>query len=87
MVFFLGIIDIVAAVLLLSKGIHPPFLIVVAIFLFAKAFICLTDIGSLIDIGAAILLILNILTVPPPLLLLIMAILLGIKGLMSFFAF
>jgi hypothetical protein len=86
MVFFLGIIDLIAALLLVTKGISSIVLIIFAILLFFKALICLTDIGGWLDIGAGILLILKISIIVPPLLILIVAGFLALKGVMSLFA-
>ena len=86
MVFFLGIIDLIAAWFLLTKGTPSIILIIFAVLLFSKALICLTDIGGWLDIGAGILLILKISIILPPLLILIIAGFLALKGVMSLFA-
>ena len=87
MVIFLGIIDLFAACFLLApQNVSNIILIIFAIFLFLKSLICLTDIGGWIDIGAGILLILSISMTLPLLLLIIAAVLLGLKGMMSLFA-
>ncbi len=90
MVNFLGIIDLIATGLLLAKfynfEIPATILIIFSIFLFLKSLIRLMDIGSWIDIGAGILLILSISMALPSLSFLIAAVLLGFKGIMSLFA-
>jgi hypothetical protein len=90
MVKFLGIIDILAAVLLLSfiLGIEVPafLLVIIPVALLLKASIYVFDIGSLTDFGIAILILLSFFWVLPVWLLLIGAVLIAIKGLMSLFA-
>ena len=86
----LGSVDLFAAFLLVAIGlgvIAPKGLIILAaFFLFLKSLICLRDIGSMMDIAFAILLVLSIfLTTIPPVILFVAAILLGVKGLMSLF--
>ena len=90
MVKFLGIFDILAAGLLVGAGYHLPMpqglIITIAVYLILKALIFLTDIGSLFDIVAGILLILSLSMSLPPLVFFILAGLVGLKGIMSLFA-
>ena len=64
MVKILGIADLLATALLLSRAFNSDIPLEMLLFilgiLFFKALICLFDIGSLIDIGVVILLILSI---------------------------
>ncbi|OHA70928.1 MAG: hypothetical protein A3H01_00905 [Candidatus Wildermuthbacteria bacterium RIFCSPLOWO2_12_FULL_40_9] len=88
MLWFLGVIDLIAAAILLSKGfgIKVPIAasILIPVGLFAKSFINITDIGSITDIAVALLIVLGIfLPIPWPILL-IGAIFMIIKGIMSF---
>lgn len=87
---FLGLADIVSALLLLAQPFNfnasKIVVIVFAAYLFLKALLFLRDIGSLLDIAAAILLVLGLFYVLPPLLLFIVAGLLGFKGLLTLFA-
>lgn len=87
MVKVLGVVDILAAVLLLSFafGIEVPdvMLIVIPAFLLLKASIYIFDIGSITDIGVVILIVLSFFIILPLWLLFLGAILIGIKGIMS----
>ena len=88
--FFLGLADIVSALLLLAQpfNFHVSKIIVIVFvaYLFLKAMLFLRDIGSVLDIVAVILLVLSLFYVLPPLLLFIVAGLLGFKGLLTLFA-
>lgn len=87
MVKLLGLIDIFAAVLLLSIafGIVIPasILIIIPSFLLVKASIYIADIGSITDVVIAILVVLSFFMILPFWILFAGAILMGIKGLMS----
>jgi hypothetical protein len=85
----LGIADIIAGALLI-RGIYnisvPQMLVMVfAGYLIMKGILFISDIGSLMDLGAGILLILTLFFNFPILILIIFASLLGIKGVMSLF--
>jgi len=90
MVKALGIFDIFAAGLLVAAAYSLPapkgLIIAAAVYLFLKALIFLMDIGSLFDVIAGILLILSLFMTLPPILLFIVAGLIGLKGIMSLFA-
>jgi len=90
MVKLLGILDIFAAGILvcLAFGIAPPqgLVIALAVYLFFKALLFITDIASLLDVAAGILLILSLWFGLPLVLLIVFAALLGLKGIMSLFA-
>lgn len=87
---FLGLGDIIAAGLLMSKAhdavIPQAIVIFFAIYLLLKGLIFLMDIGSLFDLAGGILLILSLSTTLPAVLFLVVACLLGLKGVMSLFA-
>ena len=90
MVKFLGILDILAAGLLVGAAyqlaIPAGLVISFAVYLFLKALLFLLDIGSLFDIIAGILLILSLSLALPQILLFIFAALVGFKGILSLFA-
>lgn len=90
MVKFLGILDLLAAAVLAGTAYHLPIahglVIGLAVYLFLKSILFLMDIGSWFDIIAGVLLILSFSISLPPLLLLVMAGLVGIKGVLSLFA-
>jgi len=85
----LGIADIIAASLLIRElyNIPVPHVIVIifASYLIMKGVLFISDIGSLMDLVAGILLILTIFFNFPMFILIIFASLLGIKGVMSLF--
>lgn len=88
--FFLGLADIISALLLLTQpfNFHASKIVIIifAAYLFLKALLFLRDIGSFLDIVAAILLIASLFYVLPPLLLFIVAGLLALKGILTLFA-
>jgi hypothetical protein len=90
MIKLLGLADLTAAFLLMSRvfEIEAPVLVAIffAFYLLIKGFLFVVDIGSVLDIIAAILLTLNIFFVLPGIILIIVASLLGLKGLMSLFS-
>ena len=90
MVKILGILDLLAAGLLVcaafNLNVPQGLVIALAVYLFLKALIFLKDIGSLFDVVAGILLILSLSMSLAPILLFVLAGLLGLKGLMSLFA-
>ncbi len=90
MMLFLGVIDLIAAAILLSQGfdIKVPLaaLILIPIGLFLKSLISIADIGSITDIVVAILIVLGIFFNLPWQFLIIVAIIMAIKGLLSFIA-
>jgi len=90
MIKLLGLADLTAALLLMSRIFEIETFALISIFfaiyLCIKGFIFIIDIGSALDIVAAILLILNIFFVLPGIILIIVAGLLGLKGLMSLFS-
>ncbi len=90
MVRILGAIDLFAAVILLSIGarVQIPIwaLIFILVCLFLKACISIFDIGSITDLAAAILIVLSVFHLVPWQFLLIGAVLMIIKGVMSLFA-
>lgn len=90
MVKILGIADLLATALLLARAFNSDIplemLLFISAILFFKALICLFDIGSIIDIGVVILLILSIFLNIPSLILFIAAGFIGLKGVMSLFA-
>jgi len=90
MIQILGILDLLAAGLLAGTAYHLPLahglIIGIAIYLILKSLLFLMDIGSLFDIVGGILLILSLFMALPPILLFIVAGLVGLKGLMSLFA-
>lgn len=82
----LGILDIFAAIVLLSAGvpgIPQGLVLVIAALICLKGFIFIFDIGSVFDIGGGILLLLSLFIALPFLLLLVFACLLGVKGILS----
>lgn len=83
----LGILDSLAALLLVrgfySVSIPEAIIFLFALYLFGKALIFIADIGSWMDIGAGLLLILSLSHPLPQIILLIFAGLLGLKGAMS----
>ena len=90
MVKFLGILDILAAGILVAVAydlaIAQGLIIAFAVYLFLKAIIFLKDIGSLFDVIAAILLVLSFFTAVPQIVFFVFEGLVGLKGLMSLFA-
>jgi len=86
MVKALGILDIVAAIVLLTvsvPGIPQGLVIVTVTLICLKGFIFIFDIASIFDVGAGILLLLSLFITLPFLLLLVFACLLGVKGILS----
>lgn len=85
---FLGLIDLNAALLLtgmiFGKEIPLVLMIFTAVSLILKASICLADIGSVSDLAVAVLFIVCIFTTVPVWILVIGAIVIGIKGLETF---
>ncbi|MFH1423954.1 MAG: hypothetical protein ABIG29_03335 [Candidatus Nealsonbacteria bacterium] len=90
MIQILGILDLLGAGLLVGIAYNLPLpqglIIGIAVYLILKSLIFLMDIGSLFDIIGGILLILSLFFSLPPILLFIVAGLVGLKGLMSLFA-
>ena len=90
MVQILGILDLIAAGLLAGTAYNLPLahglIIGIAVYLILKSILFLMDIGSLFDIVGGILLILSLSMTLPPILLFIVAGLVGLKGVMSLFA-
>jgi hypothetical protein len=90
MVRFLGLIDILAGLILLSIGskIQVPIgvLIFIPICLFIKACLSLADIGGITDLVVAILIVLSIFIAMPWPILLIALIIMAIKGGISLFS-
>ncbi len=90
MVKFLGILDILAAGLLVGAAYNlaiPTGLVIgFAVYLFLKALLFLLDIGSFFDVVAGILLILSLSLALPQILLFVFAALVGFKGILSLFA-
>lgn len=90
MIKILGFFDILAALTLVGVAYNFPLakglIIALAVYLFLKAIIFLIDIGSLFDIVGGILLVLSLSMTLPPLLLFILAGLIGFKGILSLFA-
>lgn len=87
MVKILGLIDLIAAGLLLSInyniGIPKGLIITVAVILILKAVIFLMDPTSLVDVAAGILLIMSLSMTLPAVILLPLALFVGFKGIMS----
>lgn len=87
MVKILGILDLVAATLLLAVhyNVEIPrgLVMTVAVCLIIKGIIFLMDITSLVDIVAGILLIVSLSTALPALIILPVALFVGLKGIMS----
>lgn len=90
MIKALGILDILVAALLVGAAYQVALpigmVIAFAAYLFLKALMFLMDIGSFFDIVAGIALILSLFITLPPLVLFILAGLVGLKGIMSLFA-
>lgn len=90
MVKILGLADLFIAFLLFSKASRAnvpwEIIAVFSFFVLIKAIPFLPDIGSIFDCIAVALLILSIFVTMPVLILIIAAVLLGIKGIMSLFA-
>lgn len=90
MVKLLGIIDLLAASLLLAAAVGAEISISASIFvpvcLVSKACICLSDSGSITDIIITILIVTAIFIAIPPWILYIGAVFIGIKGLASLLA-
>lgn len=83
----LGITDLISA-LLLVRGFYEvaiPTAVVLffAAYLIIKALLFIADIGSMMDLGAGILLILSVFYAVPSSFLFIFAFLLGLKGILS----
>lgn len=87
MVKILGILDILAAIILLSvsfnAGIPKGLVMVISSLLCLKGVIFIFNIISVFDIGIGILLLLSLFMILPPLLLFIAAGFLGVKGILS----
>lgn len=85
----LGLLDLFAALVLVAIlfGASPPvnMLIIIPILLMIKAFIGLASIGGIIDIGTAIVISLSIFFTIPSIVLLIVMIAIGQKGIASMF--
>ncbi len=90
MVKLLGIIDLLAASLLLATAVGAEISISASIFvpicLMGKACICLSDPGSITDIIMVILIVAAIFIAIPPWILYLGAAFIGFKGLASLFA-
>ena len=90
MIRVLGLIDLFAAIILVFTGINHEVpigsAIILSIILFFKAFIGSFDIASAIDVFAAIVMISGVFVSLPFIFLLIVAILIGQKGLISVFS-
>jgi len=90
MVKLLGIIDLLAASLLLAAAIGAEIPLSASIFvpvcLIGKACICLTDSGSIEDIIIVVLILAAIFITVPPWILYVGAVFIGFKGLASLFA-
>ena len=88
MLWFFGVIDLLAAAILASKGfgVRVPLeaLILIPVGLFSKSLIDIADIGSITDLIVAALIVLSIFLSLPWQILLVAAIFMIIKGLMSF---
>lgn len=88
--FILGVADLLAALILVRGFYHfsLPAVIVYAFagYLIVKGLIFLKDIGSLIDIGGGILLILSVSASLPLPLLLVFTLLIGLKGALTIMA-
>ncbi len=87
MIKFLGLLDIFATLLLIgvaaSLNIPQGLIIVISVYLIIKGIIFIVDIASIFDIIAGTLLVLSLFLSLPPVLLLIAAALVGLKGFMS----
>lgn len=90
LVKILGIADLMATALLLGLAFGFPFpldmLVFISVCLFLKALISIFDIGGMIDMAVVILLLLSIFIKLPFWILLVAAVLIGQKGLMSLLA-
>lgn len=90
--FILGAADTIAAILLirglydLPIAIPDTLIIVFAAYLIVKAVIFIYDIGSVMDIGAGILLLVSISHPLHPVIFIIFAILLAVKGILTLIA-
>jgi len=84
---FLGIFDFIVALLLIRDfyNISAPNAVIFffAAYLIIKALLFIADIGSMMDLGAGILLILSVFYAVPSSFLFIFAFLLGLKGILS----
>ena len=87
MIKFLGLLDVIATLLLIgvaaSLNISQGLIITMSVYLIIKGIVFIIDIASVFDITAGTLLILSLFVSLPPVLLLIAAVLVGIKGFMS----
>lgn len=90
MVRMLGIVDIMVAMMLLARAVHWEIPILMLVFigaiLISKALLSITNFFSWIDLAALILLIVGAF-VSMPVVLIIAAIIMGIKGAVSLFSF
>ena len=90
MIQFLGLLDLLSAGLLAGTAYHLPLpqglIIGLGVYLILKSILFLMDIGSLFDIAGGVLLILSLSMTLPPILLFVVAGLVGLKGVMSLFA-
>jgi hypothetical protein len=90
MVKTLGVLDLIITLMLLAIAfkLEVPLgmIIVIPAFLLIKALLFINDIGSAIDICAAIIIILSIFLNIPFMILIIVAGLMGFKAIMSLFA-
>jgi len=90
MVKILGILDLLAAILLIGiasgVGIPTYVLIFISVCLLFKACVFIYDIGGITDLGIAILIVLSIFLIIPSWILFIVAAFIGFKGMMSLFA-
>jgi hypothetical protein len=88
MMFLFGLVDILAAFLLvsLSLGVKVPLppLIIIPLALLLKSFIDLYDIGSITDVVVALLIVVSIFLPLPWWLVLIPALFIFLKGILSF---
>jgi len=84
---FLGIADFIVALLLVRNfynvSIPSAVIFFFAAYLIIKALLFIADIGSMMDLGAGILLILSVFFAVPLPLLFIFAFLIGLKGVLS----
>jgi len=87
MIKILGLLDVFATLLLIgvaaSLNIPQGLIITISAYLIIKGVIFIIDIASIFDITAGVLLILSLFINLPPVLLLIAAVLVGVKGFTS----
>lgn len=86
MVKILGVVDVFAALALFSivgEVSHVGAFVLLSVLLLLKAGICFFDIGGIIDVVVALLIILSFLFVLPSFIMITGAVVIGIKGLIS----